>query len=102
MKVYIAFIDKGSWDSHIRYVDKVFMNKDAADAYAVRVNENVAKIKSELPVETDDDSDEETVAQRKAKNDAFVKLVNKFKDEDLDYWDIVEFNECTVQEFELE
>lgn len=100
-KVYIVFKDSGSWDSHWVHVDKVFSNKNKADEYAKSINDKFAELKSNLPI---DESYSEEFDMNKY-DECMEKLV-KEKDEfklkyNISSYDVEEFNECTVVEFEI-
>lgn len=100
-KVYCVFIDKGSWDSYSYKLDKVFSDKEKAEGYAKSINDYYSNLKQLVPKDKseEDDFDMNTYEEYLA---IHSKECDDFKDKyDISTYDVEEFNECTVVEFEV-
>lgn len=98
-KVYCVFIDKGSWDSHTYRLDKVFSDEDKADEYVSKITKEIKAKQALMPKDLSEDEDfkgDYEVAHEKYKEE-----MKMFSEQYRDWYDWYEFNECIVEEFEI-
>lgn len=100
-KVYLVFIDEGSYDSHWIRVDKVFSNKEKADEYAKSINDKWKELKALLPKDKSEEDDFD-MSQYDEYYKNYIKECEDFKNiHNINVWDVKEFNKAIVEEFEI-